>query len=142
MKKCNTFEVAWNFINRRKRRTPIKYFRVYSPLFGCPIVRLWRKTLKKLLKKDFRIVCRNDKLFLGWYQQKGKSLNIHQRNLPVLATEIYNMRNNLRIKLWHILFAAHRSHTVQEMIQLCKAKELYSVFRIRKYIFSCLKMRK
>ena len=54
-KMCHAFQGAGNFVNTSKRRILIKNFYINSPIFGCPIVRLWTKTLIKLSKKTMEM---------------------------------------------------------------------------------------
>ena len=45
--------------------------------------------------------------------KKNKSISIHQRNLQILATEIYKVRNNLRSEIMKDIF-----HLVQKPYNL------------------------
>ena len=52
--------------------------------------------INKIHKKALRLVYKDEtNLSLGDFLQMDKSVSIHQRNLQIIATEIYKVRDNL-----------------------------------------------
>ena len=52
--------------------------------------------INKIYKKALRLVYKDEtNLSLDDFLQMDKSVSIHQRNLQIIATEIYKVRDNL-----------------------------------------------
>ena len=60
--------------------------------------------LNKIHERSLRIVYRDETSSFEQLLEKSNSVTIHQKNLQVLATEIYNAINNLSSSLMSVLF--------------------------------------
>ena len=68
----------------------------YFPLVWMSHSRTMKNRINKIHKKALRFVYRDEKnLSLDDLLKKDKSVSIHQRNLQILAKEIYKFRNDL-----------------------------------------------
>ena len=66
--------------------------------------------INKIHEKTLRLVYKDEKnLSLDDLLKKDKSLSIHQRNLQILATEIYKARNDLGSEIMKDIF-----HSIQK----------------------------
>ena len=85
----------------------------------CPLVRMshsrtTNNRIDKIHEKTFRLVYKDEKnLSLDDLLKKDKSASIHQRNLKILATEIYKARNDLGPEIIKDIF-----HSVQKTYNL------------------------
>ena len=57
--------------------------------------------------------------------KKGKSVSIRERNLHILTTETYKVRNDLGPEIWKDIF--HFLQKPYNLIHSAKAKKLHSV---------------
>ena len=58
--------------------------------------RTMNNRINKIYKKALRLVYKDEtNLSLDDFLQMDKSVSIHQRNLQIIATEIYKVRDNL-----------------------------------------------
>ena len=72
--------------------------------------RAMNNRINKIQEKTLRLVYKDEKnLSLDDLLKKDKSVSIHQRNLQILATEIYKARNYLRPEILRDIF-----HSVQK----------------------------
>ena len=107
----------------KKRRILMNAF-IASQFSYCPLVwmshsRTMNNRINKIHEKTLRLVYKDEKKSLfRWFAEKDKSVCIYQRNLQMLATEMYKARNDL----WKIFSTLYRKHTIWELIQLCKGE--------------------
>ena len=87
-------------MNKKKRLILMNAF-ITSQFSYCPLVwmshsRTMENRINKIHKKALRFVYKDEtNLSLDDLLKKDKSVIIHQRNLQILATEIYKFRNDL-----------------------------------------------
>ena len=61
--------------------------------------------INKIYKKALRLVYKDEtNLSLDDFLQMDKSVSIHQRNLQIIATEIYKVRDNLGPEIMKDIF--------------------------------------
>ena len=95
--------------NQKKRRILMNAFKA-SQFSYCPLVwmshsRTMNNIINKIHEKTLRLVYKDEKnLSLDDLLKKDKSLSIHQRNLQILATEIYKARNDLGSEIMKDIF--------------------------------------
>ena len=87
-------------MNKKKRLILMNAFLTsqfsYFPLVWMSHSRTMKNRINKIHKKALRFVYRDEKnLSLDDLLKKDKSVSIHQRNLQILAKEIYKFRNDL-----------------------------------------------
>ena len=86
----------------------------YCPLVWMSHSRTMNNRINKIHEKTLRLVYKDEKnLSLDDLLKKDKSVSIHQRNLQVLATEIYKARNDLGPEIIEDIF-----HSVQKPYNL------------------------
>ena len=68
--------------------------------------------------------------------KKGKSVSIRERNLHILTTETYKVRNDLGPEIWKDIF--HFLQKPYNLIHSAKAKKLHSVLWDGKHTLPCL----
>ena len=91
--------------------------------------------INKIHEKTLRLVYKDEKnLSLDDLLKKDKSVSIHQRNLQILATEIYKAKNDLGPEIMKDIF-----HSVQKPYNLRNDSTPHSVLWNRKHIFPCPK---
>ena len=84
-------------MNKKKRRILMNAF-ITSQFSYCPLVwmshsRTMNNRINKIHEKTLRLVYKDEKnLSLDDLLKKDKSVSIHQRNLQILATEIFKLR--------------------------------------------------
>ena len=99
-KKYHTLARVCNYMNKKKRCILMNAF-ITSQFSYCPLVwmshsRTMNNRINKIHEKALRLVYKDKtNLSLNDLLKKDKSVSIHQRNLQILATEIYKVRNNL-----------------------------------------------
>ena len=77
----------------------------YCPLVWMSHSRTMNNRINKIHEKTLRLVYKDEKnLSLDDLLKKDKSVSIHQRNLQILATEIYNARNDLGPEIMKDIF--------------------------------------
>ena len=72
----------------------------YCPLFWMFLSRTLNNRINKIHEKALRLVYKNE-TFLSFDDllKRDKSVSIHQKNLQILATEIYKAKNDLGLKI-------------------------------------------
>ena len=68
--------------------------------------------INKLHERALRLVYKNDDCTFEELLEKDNSLNIHHRNLQLLATEMYKMKNNLSPDIMKQIFFEQNSSTI------------------------------
>ena len=93
-----------NYLDTKKRRVLMKAF-ITSQFSYCPLVwmfhsRTLNNRINKIHERALRLVYK-DEAFLSFDDllKSDKSVSIHQKNLPILTTEIYNAKNDLGPKI-------------------------------------------
>ena len=86
----------------------------YCPLVWMSHSRNMNNRIDKIHEKALRLVYKDEtNLSLDDLLKKDKSVSIHQRNLQILATEIYKVRNDLGPEIMKDIF-----HFVQKPYNL------------------------
>ena len=99
-KKYHALARLCNYMNTNKRRILMKAF-ITSQFWYCPHVwmfhsRTMNNRINALLEKVLRVVYTNKpNLSFDDLLKEDKSVKIHQKNLKILATEIYKVKNDL-----------------------------------------------
>ena len=92
---------------------------ITSQFSYCPLVwmlhsRTMNNKINKIHEKTLRLVYKDEKnLSLDDLLKKDQSVSIHQRNLQILATEIYKAKNDLGPEIMKDIF-----HSVQKPYNL------------------------
>ena len=92
---------------------------ITSQFSYCPLVwiihsRTLNNQSNKIHEKALRLVCKNETFFsFDDLLKRDKSVSIHQKNLQILATEIYKTKNNLGPKIMKDTF-----HLIQKPYNL------------------------
>ena len=88
-----------NFMDLAKRRSLMKTF-ITSQFNYCPLI--WRlpnrqlnNRISKILERALRLVYKDNKLAFDDLLELDNSITIHQRNLQILATETFKVKNSL-----------------------------------------------
>ena len=108
-KKYDSLARVCNYMSTNKRRLLMKAFITYQFLY-CPLVwmfhsRTMNNRINALHEKALRLVYTNKpNLSFDGLLKENKSVKIHQKNLQILATEIYKVKNDLGPKIIQILF--------------------------------------
>ena len=140
-KKYHALARMWNYIHKKKWRILRNAFITsqfsYCPLFWKLHSRTMNNRINKIHKKALRLAYWDEtNPSLDDLLKNNKSVRIeiyNQRNLQILATEIYEVRNDLGPEISTL----YRNRTIWEVIQSAKAKKPHSVLWNRKQIFSC-----
>ena len=117
--KCNTLLQECKYMNKKKRRILMMNAFIASQFSYCsPVWMAHSKTMNnrinKIHEKTLWLVYKDEKnLSLDDLLRKDKSLSIRQRNLQILATEIYKARNDLGPEIMKDIF-----HSVQKPYNL------------------------
>ena len=117
-KKYHALARVCNYMNKKKRRILMNAF-ITSQFSYCPLVwmshsRTMNNRINKIYEKALRLVYKDEtNLSLDDLLKKDKSVSIHQRNLQILATEIYKVRNDLGPEIMKDVF-----HFVQKPYNL------------------------
>ena len=99
-KKYHALARVCNCMNKKKRRILMNAF-ITSQFSYCPLVwmshsRTMNNRINKIHEKGLRIAYKvKTNVSLDDLLKKDTSVSIHQRNLQILATEIYKVRNDL-----------------------------------------------
>ena len=88
-----------NYMNEAKLRTIMKAF-VTSQFGYCPLVWMFhdRKNnnrINKIQERALKLIYKEDASSFTDLLKRDSSVTIHERNLQVLATEIYKVENNI-----------------------------------------------
>ena len=91
-----------------KRRSLIKAF-VISQFDCCPLIRMFHNRalnnrINKIHEQALRLVYQNKNLSASELLELGDAVTIYQRNLQVLVTEIFKVKNNLSPELMKQVF--------------------------------------
>ena len=82
-----------------KRKSLMKAF-IASKFKYCPLIWMFHRRqlnngINKTHERDLRLVYKDDKLTFNDLSEIDNSVTIHQRNLQILATEIFKVKNSL-----------------------------------------------
>ena len=91
-----------------KRRSLMKAF-VISQFNYCPLIwmfhnRALNNRINKIHKRALRLVYQNKNLSFNELLELDNAVNIHQRNLQFLVTEIFKVRNNVSPEIMKQIF--------------------------------------
>ena len=106
--KLNGLTRVVQYMNRAQRRSIMKAF-ICSQFGYCPLVWMFNSRkinnrVKSLHERALRIIYRDYKATFSELLSKDKSVTIHQRNLQLLATEIFKTKNELNLKIMEEIF--------------------------------------
>ena len=106
--KLNALTKVAQYMNLAQRRSIMKAF-ICSQFGYCPLVWMFHSRkinnrINSLHERALRIVCRNYKATFSELLSKDKSVTIHQRNLQLLATEIFKTKNEYNPKIMEEIF--------------------------------------
>ena len=96
-------------MNKKKRPILMNAF-ITSQFSYCPLVcmshsRSMNNRINKIHEKALRLIYKDEKnLSLDDLLKKEKSVSVHQRNLRILAREIYKVRNDLGPEIMKDIF--------------------------------------
>ena len=103
-KKYHALTRVFNYMDTKKRRVLMKAF-ITSQFSYCPLVwmfnsRTLNNRINKIHERALRLVYKNE-TFLSFDDllERDRSVNIYQKNLLVLATEIYKTKSGLGPKI-------------------------------------------
>ena len=102
-KKYHALVTVCNYMNTNKRRVLMKAFITFQFSY-CPLVwmfhsRTMNNRINTLHEKALRLVYTNkSNLSFDDLLKEDKSVKIHQKNLKILAAEIYKVKNDLGLK--------------------------------------------
>ena len=92
-----------NFVNLAKRKSLIKAFSTslfnYFPLIWMFHSRQLNNRINKTKERALRLVSKDNKLTFNDFFKLDNSVTIYQRNLQILATEIFKVKNSLTPEL-------------------------------------------
>ena len=88
-----------NYMDLPKRRVLMKAF-IASQIRFCPLIRmLHSRTLNKLInnihERGLRLTYKDNQFSSKQLLEKDHSVTVHHKNLQVLVTEIFKVKNNL-----------------------------------------------
>ena len=97
-----------NYMSKDKLRSIMKAF-ITSQFGYCPMVwmfhsRKLNSRINKIQERALRLVYNDKSSNFQQLLDKDKSVTIHERNLQVLATELYKVQHNLSPNIMHSLF--------------------------------------
>ena len=116
----------------------ISHFSYYhlAWMFHC---RTLNNQINKVQVKALRLVYKDETvIFFDHLLKRDKSVNINQKNLQIIATEVLNRNNDLGSEVMKAIF-----HFIQKLYNLrndpgaTKTDKPYSVLWKRKHIFTC-----
>ena len=116
-KKYHAFARVCIYMDTQKRRVTTNAF-ITSQFSYCPLdwifhSRTLNNRINKIHKKALRLVYKNETFFsFDDLPKRDNSVNIHQKSLQILATEIYKTKNDLGPKIMKDTF-----HFIQKNIQ-------------------------
>ena len=123
-KKYHALARVFNYMDTKKWRVLMKAF-ITSQFSYCPLVwmfhsRTLNSRITKIHERALRLVYKNE-TFLSFNDllKRDRSVNIHQKNIQILATEIYKTKNNLGPKIMKDTF-----HFIQKPYNLRNDPEL------------------
>ena len=97
-----------HYMDFEKRRSLMKAF-VISQFNYCPLIwmfhnRALNNRINKIHERALRLVYQNKNLSFSELLELDNAVTIHQRNLQVLVTEIFKVKNNLSPEIMKQLF--------------------------------------
>ena len=103
-----------NFMNLAKRKSLTKAF-ITSQFNYCPIIwmfhsRQLNNRIKKIHKRVLRLVYKDSKLIFNNLLGLNNSFTIHQRNIQILAREIFKVKNSLAPEIMTEVFEIKEPH--------------------------------
>ena len=108
-KKIHALYMVCKYMDQNKRRMLMKAF-IISQFSYCPLVWMFhsrntKNRVNKIHDRALRLVY-DDSPYLSFDELpiKGKSVSIHQRNLQLLATEIFKVKNRVSNGLTEDIF--------------------------------------
>ena len=106
--KLNALTRVGQYINFAQRRSIMKAF-ICSQFGYCPLVWMFHSTkinnrINSLHERALRVVYRDYKATFSELLRKDKSVTIHQRNLQLLATEIFRTKKELNPNIMEEIF--------------------------------------
>ena len=106
--KLNALTKVGQYMNLAQHRSIMKAFICsefgYYPLVWMFHSRKINNRINSLHERVLRVVYRDYKATFFEWLTKDKSVTIHQRNLPILATEIFKTKNELNPKIMEEIF--------------------------------------
>ena len=137
-KKIHALSGVCNYMDRNKWKMPMKAF-IISQFSYCPLVWMFhsrntKNRVNKIHERALRLVY-DDSPYLSFDELliKDKSVSIHQRNLQLLATEIFKVKNGVSTGLTEDIF-----HFVNKPYDLRNNRILFrkrnrTVFTVQKF---------
>ena len=97
-----------HYMDFKKRRSLMKAF-VISQFNYCPLIwmfhnRALNNRINKIHERALRLVYQNKNLSFSELLELDNAVTIHQRNLQVLVTEIFKVKNNLSPEIMKQVF--------------------------------------
>ena len=112
------------YMSKDKLRIVINSF-IISQFGYCPLVWMFHSRgvnnrINKIHERTLRLVYKDDKSTFEELLMKDKSFTIHDRNLQVLATEIYKVINNISPAITNSIFQIKKTpYNLRGGINLC-----------------------
>ena len=103
-----------NFMDLAKRKSLMKAF-ITSQFNYCPLIwmfhsRQLNNQINKIQERAFRLVYKDNKLTFDDLLKLDSSVTVHQRNLQILATEIFKVKNSLAPEIMTEVFEIKEPH--------------------------------
>ena len=103
-----------NFMDLAKRKSLMKAF-ITTQLNYCPLIwmfhsRQLNNRINKIQERALRLVYKDNKLTFDDLLKLDNSVTIHQRNLQILATEIFKVKNSLAPEIMTEVFEIKEPH--------------------------------
>ena len=100
-----------NFMNENQRKTIMRAF-ITSQFGYCPLIwmhhsRSLNNRINRLHERTLRIVYKEPYLQFEELLIKDKTVSIHHRNIQILVTELYKIKNNLARTLIYDIFKVY-----------------------------------
>ena len=113
-KKLHALARISQYIDIHKRRMTMKAF-IFSEFGYCPLVwmfhsRKLNSRVNKLHKRALRIVYQDYASSFTELLEKDNSTSIHNRNIQLLATELYKVKNELSPPFMNEIFVETAQH--------------------------------
>ena len=108
MSKVACLVMIAHYMEFEKRKSLMKAF-VISQFNYCPLIWMFHKRalnnrINKIHERVLRLACQNKNLSFSELLELDNVVTIHQRNLQVLATEIFKVKNNLSPEIMKQVF--------------------------------------
>ena len=103
-----------NFMDLVKRKSLMKAY-ITSQFNYCPLIWMFHSTqlnnrINKIQEWALRLVYKDNKLTFDDLLKLDNSVTIHQRNLQILATEIFKVKNSLAPEIMTEVFEIKEPH--------------------------------